>query len=185
VFAPRERELDAVLERELMGLMHTLATVGVESMLTRVHPRITFTDGALRIPASPAPTETTDVTGRCLWLAPLLCGPDASMSTFGRPDLIVLGYPARGVASFWGDAAQPAPDGLEILLGATRARVAVAVAEPGTTSDLARELKVAPATVSHHLSALSEAGIVDSRRTGRRVYYALTGRGRRVIASFS
>ena len=146
VFGPREREVIALLERELMGLMHTLTTAGIESMLARAHPRITYAGGALHVPAAPAPTEITDVTGRCLWLAPLLCGPDASMSTFGRPDLIVIGYPARGAATFWGTPAQRAPDGLEVLLGETRARLALAVTEPGTTTDLARELNVAPAT---------------------------------------
>jgi DNA-binding transcriptional ArsR family regulator len=37
--------------------------------------------------------------------------------------------------------------------------------------------------VSHHLRALRAAGLVESRREGRMVLYALTGEGRALLAS--
>lgn len=49
-----------------------------------------------------------------------------------------------------------------------------------TTTELAERLRLAPATVSHHLAALSAQGLVSSERHGRFVYYQLNARGRRL-----
>lgn len=38
--------------------------------------------------------------------------------------------------------------------------------------EVAAKLKVAPATLSFHLKALSHAGLVESRQEGRFIYYA-------------
>ena len=67
VFGPREREVIAPLERELMGLMHTLTTAGIESC-SRGLTRESCTPGARCTSGGPGPTEIIDVTGRCLWL---------------------------------------------------------------------------------------------------------------------
>ena len=40
-------------------------------------------------------------------------------------------------------------------------------------------LGLAPSTISKHMSILKLAGLVESRKEGRWVYYALTGTGRR------
>ncbi|WP_408907430.1 helix-turn-helix domain-containing protein [Streptomyces albidoflavus] len=49
--------------------------------------------------------------------------------------------------------------------------------EPATTSRLARAHGLSPATVSAHLTALRESGLVARRRVGRAVAYARTPLG--------
>jgi len=40
---------------------------------------------------------------------------------------------------------------------------------------------LAPSTVSKHLSILAQAGLVDSRRDGRWIYYQLPGKGAPIV----
>jgi DNA-binding transcriptional ArsR family regulator len=57
----------------------------------------------------------------------------------------------------------------------------VALDSPTTTRELARSFDLSEATVSHHLHALSRSGLATASRQGRRVLYALTPLGRRVL----
>ncbi|MGW8943417.1 ArsR/SmtB family transcription factor [Streptomyces koyangensis] len=63
------------------------------------------------------------------------------------------------------------------LLGRTRALLLAALDEPATTSRPARAHGLSPATVSAHLTALRESGLVTRRRVGRAVAYARTPLG--------
>jgi ArsR family transcriptional regulator len=58
------------------------------------------------------------------------------------------------------------------LADPTRLRVLRAVAARGDLccGDIARSLGVQPATVSHHLRVLGEAGLVETERAGQFVY---------------
>jgi DNA-binding transcriptional ArsR family regulator len=51
------------------------------------------------------------------------------------------------------------------------------LAAPRSTTELAERLSLSPATASHHLAALREAGVVTGRRDGRSVLYARTPLG--------
>jgi DNA-binding transcriptional ArsR family regulator len=51
---------------------------------------------------------------------------------------------------------------------------ALAQRETATATELAAELPVTRQAVAKHLAALSEAGLVDSRREGRETRYELT-----------
>jgi DNA-binding transcriptional ArsR family regulator len=121
----------------------------------------------------PRHEATIELAGRGLVLMP-------SVFTSTRPAVIdrapwqpTLVYPARGIATLWEDAA-PAADGMSRLLGATRAAVIANLDAPRSTTELARRLSISPATASHHLAALREAGVVTSRREGRTVLYVRT-----------
>jgi DNA-binding transcriptional ArsR family regulator len=78
---------------------------------------------------------------------------------------------------------EPEPE-LASLLGPTRARVALALELPSTTSGLADALRLAPSTVSRHLSALTATGLVDRNRRGPLVVYRLTPRGSALLDLF-
>jgi DNA-binding transcriptional ArsR family regulator len=96
----------------------------------------------------------------------------------------VIAYSARGSAELWDEAAlRPAAE-LATLLGPTRARIALALALPATTSELAERLRLAPSTVSRHLSALAETGLTDRTRRGPLVYYRLSARGTALLDLF-
>ena len=55
---------------------------------------------------------------------------------------------------------------------------------PRTTTDLARQLDLAPGAVSAHLSRLKVAGLVEPHRSGRSVYYRLSGTGESLLGIF-
>jgi DNA-binding transcriptional ArsR family regulator len=77
------------------------------------------------------------------------------------------------------------PQQLAQLVGASRARVLAALKQPRTTAELAADLELAASTVSAHLSALAEAGLLERQRSGRAVYYCLSNRGRKLVALMS
>jgi ArsR family transcriptional regulator, lead/cadmium/zinc/bismuth-responsive transcriptional repressor len=67
----------------------------------------------------------------------------------------------------------------------TRLTLAAALAEGGElcVCDLAWVLERAENLVSHHLRSLRAAGLVTSRREGKMVIYAVTPRGRELLAA--
>ena len=97
----------------------------------------------------------------------------AGQWTCEAPPRLALVYPARGAL-----AQHPVePDGVARLIGAGRARILHELRNPASPSQLAVLLGVSLGTVSGHLAALRDAGVVVGRRTGRAVYYERTERG--------
>lgn len=124
----------------------------------------------------PAHEATVALDGRGLLLVPSAFSasrPFVSDRAPWRPGVI---YPARGIATLWTQA-PAAPDGLTRLIGASRAAMLVELAAPRSTAELAERLSLSPATTSHHLKALSHAGLATGRRDGRSVLYARTPLG--------
>jgi DNA-binding transcriptional ArsR family regulator len=71
-------------------------------------------------------------------------------------------------------------------LGAGRASVLLGVIAPRTTTELARQHRLSPATVSAHLARLKAraAGLVEPHRSGKRVYYRLSYAGESLLGIF-
>jgi DNA-binding transcriptional ArsR family regulator len=91
------------------------------------------------------------------------------------------------VAKLWISSSSLVPNGtaLEAALGAGRASVLKGlVPVPSSTTELARQLHLSPAAVSAHLSRLKAAGLVEPHRSGRRVYYRLSGAGEELLGIF-
>jgi len=91
-----------------------------------------------------------------------------------QPTLI---YPARGVAALWQPPATTPPVALGRLIGRTRAKLLLALAEPASTGTLARRYSLSPGTVFEHLAALRDAGLVSASRARHRVLYERTPLG--------
>ncbi|HWS35714.1 MAG TPA: winged helix-turn-helix domain-containing protein [Actinoplanes sp.] len=89
------------------------------------------------------------------------------------PPRFALVYPARGALQQAGTGT----GGVARLIGAGRARILAALADPATPSQLATLLGVSLGTVSGHLATLRDAGTVVGRRSGRAVYYERTPLG--------
>ncbi|MBF6239939.1 winged helix-turn-helix transcriptional regulator [Nocardia otitidiscaviarum] len=66
---------------------------------------------------------------------------------------------------------------LSALLGATRAAVLEAVADGGSTTELALRLGISPSSASEHAAVLRGAGLITSTRTRNQVRHRLTPLG--------
>ena len=96
-----------------------------------------------------------------------------------------VAYGPRGVANLWTSSYAP-PNGtaLEVALSTSRARVLKGLSVPHTTTELARQLGLAPGAVSAHLSRLKAARLVEPHRSGRRVYSRLSLAGESLLEIF-
>jgi len=83
-----------------------------------------------------------------------------------------------------GDEARAASLRAHALADPTRLTLAAALADAGELCvwDAAWVLERAQNLISHHLRALRDAGLADTRREGRIVYYALSDDGRALVS---
>jgi DNA-binding transcriptional ArsR family regulator len=124
-----------------------------------------------------------DPKGRGLLLVPSVFVWPKVMTMIDPPYQPTLVYSPRGAANAWLTEAA-SNDALELLLGSTSAQILLSLTAPATTLELSRNLKLAAGGVSHHLSKLSEAGLVTAQRQGREVYYHLTNTGEQLLHLF-
>ena len=169
---PRVREL---LEADIAYRARQLTTAGPAALLAELAPTVSYHDGLLDVEVMRHEAEIV-LGGQGLLLMPSAFAWSRTSVTDRAPWQPTLIYPARGVATLWDEGAR-APDGLRRLLGASRAGLLADLAVPRSTSELARRHELSPASTSHHLSALREAGLVSGRRDGRFVLYRRTPLG--------
>jgi DNA-binding transcriptional ArsR family regulator len=166
---PRMR---AFLDADIAYRARRLADGGPAALFADLDEAVSWRQPNLDVQV-PAHDATLELDGQGLLLVP-------SAFAATRPSVIdrapwqpTVSYPARGIATLWEDAA-PAPDGLARLLGSSRAALLADLASPRSTTELARRLALSPATASHHVTALRDAGLVTGRRDGRSVLYVRT-----------
>ncbi|MCF3131724.1 helix-turn-helix domain-containing protein [Streptomyces olivochromogenes] len=98
----------------------------------------------------------------------------------------VLVYPIGRGPGWWAGAGQQdgaaRRDGLEALLGRTRAAALRAVEDGCTTGELARRLGISAPTASEHACVLREAGLIGSLRHRNTVLHALTPLGAALLS---
>ncbi|MDG4828111.1 DUF5937 family protein [Solwaraspora sp. WMMD1047] len=167
--------LRAVLERDVVQRAGRLATYGWAAALADLDPGLSWeSDGPTgTIVAMPHDPETHRLNGRGLLFVPTVFGTLSISVELPWPPAIC--YRARGVADLLGPPpADRTPDGLDRLVGPTRATLLRALAVPATTSQLVAQLGLALGTIGDHLAVLRDAGLVRRTRLGQAVRYERT-----------
>ncbi|MFD7549477.1 DUF5937 family protein [Streptomyces sp. NPDC059816] len=175
--------LRALLEADVAHHSRRLADIGLGALLGELDRRMVWANTTLTVAFHGEHERQLD--GRGLVLMP---------SVFSWPDVIgghdppwqpTLVYPVRGIGGLWsGDPAAPERGraALARLLGANRAAVLAALDESASTTALAQRLGLAPSSVSAHLIALRDAGLLTARRYGHRVLYERTPLGMALLS---
>ena len=161
-----------------------LALGGVAALLSGLHPKASYGGGTLELDKTYE--AVVEPAGRGITLVPCVF-------TWPRVEVLVqpgyrptLAYGPRGVANLW-TSSSPAPNGtaIEAALGAGRASILKGLLPvPRTTTELAHQLCLSPATVSAHLLRLKAAELVEPHRSGKRVYYRLSCAGESLLGVF-
>jgi hypothetical protein len=171
---PRLRDL---LEADIAYRTRQLAEGGLEELFADLHQGLSWRDATLSVRTKSREAMEQELSGRGVLLVPsAFIWPDV-VSGFAPPWQPTVIYPARGVGALW---QRPTPDSakaLARLLGANRAAVLGELEEPASTTSLATRLGLAPSSVSAHLSALRDAGLLTSRRSHHQVLYEQTPLG--------
>ncbi|UNS99039.1 winged helix-turn-helix domain-containing protein [Streptomyces tubbatahanensis] len=182
LLAPCWPRLRALLEADITFRARRLADGGLGRVLAALHPQVTWRDGALRIARRPGHSRVL-TGGEGVTLVPSAFVWPGVAAGFEPPAPAAVMYPARGVGHLWSPSAPlDPPRALVRLLGRGRAAVLTALDEPASTSALALRLRLAPSSVSAHLSVLRGAGLLDSCRIGHQVLYSRTALGAAVVA---
>jgi hypothetical protein len=175
----------AMLEQDVLYRARMVAIEGASAAFTDMG-KVAYRSGQLHI--QPTPMARQDdwdlhLEGQGVQLVPSV------IAGFGRylgifPDApLMLAYEARGTG-LWMQPPERPKQSLELALGASRAQVLIGLRTPSSTTELALRLHVSAGSISQHLMRLAGAGLVESRRSGKRVYYHLTERGESLIALF-
>lgn len=173
--APDWPALRAVCERDVAHRADLLSRGGWSAALAGLNKRVTWRDGVIEI--SRVGDATRDLGGGGMLFVPsVFVWPSIGIYT-EPPWPHAMVYPARGIAALWEPGASPPPDALASLLGRSRARLLVALAEPASTTQLAKSLGLAPGAVGDHLAVLRNAGLATRTRFGRSVLYRRTPLG--------
>ena len=172
------------LEGDMIRRGQALAIGGVDTLLSGLHPKASYGGGVLKLDK---PYEALiEPAGRGITLVPcVFASPrvEVLVQPGYRP---TLAYGPRGVANLW-TSSSPTPNGtaLEAALSTGRAYVLKGLLPvPRTTTELANQLHLSPAAVSAHLSRLKAAELVEPHRSGKRVYYRLSGAGESLLGIF-
>lgn len=167
-----------VLAGDIAYRAQRYAAGGLAAVFADLHPNVAHTPKAITIRSRHR--TTVDLDERGLLLAPRAINWPRVGAMLLPPWPPMLVYPARGTATLWERPARP-PESLSCVLGGTKARLLTELVEPANTGALARRLALAAGTVSEHLRALRNAGLVASQRTGRLVDYRITGLGQSLL----
>lgn len=176
--APHWQRMQALLHDDLAYRLRELAAGGVRQVFRTLHPGVTFDGEVLSIVKYY--NGTADLGQRGLLLIPcVFAWPDVLVRTADPQPAIT--YSPRGIGRLWESCPSTRNSPLADVLGATRAAILALLDLPMSTTHLARQLDLAPPTISVHLKALSRAGIVTSRRDGRDVLYRRTDLGDQLV----
>jgi len=177
--APSWPRLRATVEADIAGRARAATEHGPGRLLAGLHPRLDWDGSAIRIAYADKERHGA-LDGHPLALLPTAFAGPLVYTMSDGPGGRAVWYAPRGYGDLWDRAAAAAAvpsAALANLLGPSRAAVLTLLATPHSTGEVAVALGLAPATASHHLTTLRDAGLVAGERVGRRLRYVRTGLG--------
>jgi hypothetical protein len=165
--------LCAVHEADLSYRSNLLTTGGVDRLFAELHPKISYIEDRVRVQGS-HPYRAYQVNGAGVLLVPCVFIWPGLTVFETEPYQPTLTYAARGVGEVWATPLDTTEAPVAELIGRGRAALLAVLDLPQSTTQLADRLRVAPSTVSEHLSILKRSRLVRSYRSGRTVLYERT-----------
>lgn len=183
----------AILENDILFRAREQALYGASDMINGIHHKISYDDEGLHLNKGWRPLYEDscaleeynyDIAGRGLHLVPVIFSLHHLYWQLGEDYIPMFIYGARGTGLWhYAEPADP-EESLQIVLGTGRSRVLYALLTPRSTGELAHFLNITSGAVSQHLSKLNQAGLVESSRSGKRVFYRLSQRGKQFLDLF-
>lgn len=167
--------LRLLCERDVVHRVGELGRAGWAAALAGLHPKVRWRDGGIDVLVRARGETGLDGDGLLLVPSVFVWPQIAVYADEPWPKAIV--YPARGVATLLEHGPPSAPAHLSALLGRSRALLLVTLADPASTSQLARALGMATGAVGDHLAVLHRSRLVERARSGRSVLYRRTPLG--------
>jgi len=187
VLAPQWHQVRAILDGDVLYRARQMALGGHDVVISDLHPSIHYDHDAGRITIHKEHRDWEmhlDIEGRGLQVVPAVFSASHFHWQVFEEYTPMLIYTPRGAGNLYATAPDPSP-ALEVLLGGGRASVLESLLTPLSTSELATRLHMTSGAISQHLSRLKEAGLVESQRSGRWVYYQLSDRGMQFVNLFA
>jgi DNA-binding transcriptional ArsR family regulator len=178
VMEPLWERVEALISAEIARCSVALVTDGFAAALAGMHHQLSYSTGVIAVETA-AHDLRVDAQGG-LWFIPSVFKWPGILVEHSGPEP-VISYAARGSGLVWDCSSAEQADGLTQLIGQSRARILAVLDVPRGTTALASLLDLAPGTVSSHLSVLASAGLLTSRREGRRVLYSRTPLAARLL----
>jgi DNA-binding transcriptional ArsR family regulator len=168
-------------ELELKG--RQWASAGVGGVLTAIHPGTQWDGTALHIPVESR--LRISLRGQGVTLMPSVFWRGRPLFTWLPDGSLVIVYPAATplpLATAITNGHGTSSSSVVALLGGNRAGVLSAAVSASTTTELARVAGISLASASEHATVLRNAGLLTSRRAGRRVEHTVTWLGQQLLA---
>jgi DNA-binding transcriptional ArsR family regulator len=179
-FRPWWRRMRTILEADIVYRGRQIAQDGLAEMLNGLSSSVRFEQNVVSIALKSPAHRTESTAGLGLTLVPTMFTRRASAPVrAGEPPLLM--YPARGQGAMWETEQVENPAALVELIGASRARLLVALAEPASSTELGVRFGVTTSAVNQHLRALRAAGLVTSARYGHSALYLRSELGQALL----
>lgn len=191
----------AVLENDILYHSRVLTLDGIEALMPTLHQTLGYDDGAITIGWSvetylKAYQEITSDMEKKLkkdvevvlesdkfHLVPLIFSHNHVYHQTTKDWQPMVLYSSRG-AGLWNYETPEPSEALEMVVGAGKSRILMALETPFSTGELAQKLSLTSGAVSQQLGKLHQAGLVESHRSGKHVFYRLSQRGNQLVSLF-
>ncbi|MGC5321236.1 ArsR/SmtB family transcription factor [Micromonospora arida] len=166
----------SVLRADVVSRISRLGRDGWSGVINDMRPGMRWLgNGRLQVEERPYPPS--DLRGGTLRFFAAHCR--GGWISWRLPDRFGIVYPVTGIFT---QATRTTPDPLRRLLGNARSMILVQAAEPISTTAVVAATGLPLGTVGGHLRVLTDAGLLQKRRSGREVLYWWTDAAQALVA---